>query len=104
MVGEDHWIREAIQAKSCITVAYGSYIKQIHPHLCLTAFIMECTEGRGQLRGSFAEGSLSANAYRGELLGLMAIHLICLAVQRTEADLRGQITIFSDCLGALGRV
>ena len=81
MIGDDHWIRDAIQAKSCIAVADGSYIKQIHPHLCSTAFIMECTEGRGQLRGSFAEGSLSANAYRGELLGLMAIHLICLAVQ-----------------------
>ena len=34
----------------------------------------------------------------------MAIHLICLVVQRTEPDLHGQITIFSDCPGAPGRV
>ena len=54
--------------------------------------------------GSFAEASSAANAYRGELLGLMQVHLILLAVQRTTPDLQGEIIIYSDCLGALGRV
>ena len=104
MVGDDHWIRDAIDAGSCIAVSDGSFIREIHPHLCSAAFIMECTQGRGRLIGSFKEASRVANAYRGELLGLMAIHLLLVAVQRTTPELSGVVMIYSDCLGALGRV
>jgi hypothetical protein len=48
--------------------------------LCSTAFFFECTVGTGKLVGSFAEFLASANAYRGELLGLMAAHLVLLGV------------------------
>ena len=54
------------------------------------------------MMGSFAEASRVANAYRGELLGLMQVHLILLAVQRTAPALEGKIVVYSDCLGALG--
>ena len=104
MVGDDHWIRDAIFSGSCIAVSDGSFIREMHPHLCSTAFIMECTHGRGRLIGSFKEASRVANAYRGELLGLMAIHLLLVAVQQTTPELSGVVTIYSDCLGALGRV
>ena len=45
-----------------------------------------------------------ANAYRGELLGLMAIHLIILSVNKMNPKLSGSMEILSDCLGALKRV
>lgn len=45
-----------------------------------------------------------ANAYRGELLGLMAVHLLLLAVNRVNPGLNGSTYIYLDCLGALGRV
>ena len=45
-----------------------------------------------------------ANAYRGELLGLMAVHLLLLAVKTVSPGLSGSATIYSDCIGALGRV
>lgn len=104
MVGDDTWVRDSIADNSCIAVTDGSYIKQVHPELCATAFILECSKGRGRMVGSFAEASSAANAYRGELLGLMQVHLILLAVQRTAPDLSGEVLIYSDCLGALGRV
>ena len=44
-----------------------------------------------------------ACAYRGELLGLLAIHLILLSVNAVY-PLEGTAVIYSDCLGALGRV
>jgi hypothetical protein len=47
---------------------------------------------------------VAANAYRGELLGLMAVHLLLLAVNTVSPGLSGSATIYSDCLGALGRV
>ena len=54
--------------------------------------------------GSFPECYQGVNAYRGELMGLMAIHLILLAANKVWPSLRGCAVIYSDCLGALGRV
>ena len=54
--------------------------------------------------GSFAEASTHANAYRGELMGLMAIHLILKAADQLWPRLSGRAVVFSDCLGALKKV
>ena len=51
--------------------------------------------------GVLPESSKVANAYRGELLGLMAIHLILLAANKVWPTLQGQAKVYSDCLGAL---
>ncbi len=61
-------------------------------------------QGRGRLVGAFAEASTAANAYPGELLGLIAVHLLLLVVVTVSPGLSGSATIYSDCLGALGRV
>ncbi len=45
-----------------------------------------------------------ANAYRGELLGLMAIHLILLSINKINCNLSGGVEIVLDCLGALKQV
>ena len=81
-----------------------SYIKEHHPKLCAAVFVLECTKGRSQLVGAFAEASAAANAYRRELLGLMAVHLLLLAADTVSPSLSGGATIYSDCLGALGCV
>ena len=68
----------AINGCSLISVTDGSYVRELYPDLCSVAFIIECTKGRGRIVivGSFAEHTETANAYRGKLLGLMAVHLI----------------------------
>jgi hypothetical protein len=48
--------------------------------------------------------TLDAGSYRGELLGLMAIHLILQAINEVTPSLRGLVSILSDCLGALCKV
>jgi hypothetical protein len=45
-----------------------------------------------------------ANAYQGELFGLMAIHLLLLSMNKIYPTLKGSVEILSDCLGALNRV
>ena len=87
-----------------MVVTDGSYIKEHHPDLCLAVFVLECTKGGGHLVRAFAKASAAANAYRGELLGLMAIHLLLLAVEMVLPGLRGRELIYSNCLGALGCV
>jgi hypothetical protein len=104
IIGGTDWISQAISENSLLAVTDGSYIKEHYPNLCSAAFILECTQGRGRLVGAFAEASVAANAYRGELLGLMAVHLLLLAVETTSPVLRGRSSIYSDFLGALGRV
>ncbi len=45
-----------------------------------------------------------ANAYQGELLVLMAIHLILLSANKIHGALVGSAEVVSDCLGALQQV
>ena len=88
----------AIADGTCIAVTDGSYMKDLYPHIQLAAVVLECTRGRGRLWCSFSKASKVACSYRGELIGLMAIHLILLVIND------GLVHIYSDCLGALDKV
>jgi hypothetical protein len=87
-----------------VAVTDGSYIRELYPTLCSVAFILKCSKGHGRVVGSFSEALLVANAYLGELLGLMAIHLILLSINKILQNLGGSVEIVSDCLGALKQV
>ncbi len=104
MTGGGTWIHDSIADSSLVAVTDRSYIREIYPNLCFAAFIMECSKGQGPIVGLFLEALLVANTYRGELLGLMAIHLILLSVNKLHSDLSRSIEIILDCLGALKRV
>ena len=102
--GDERWIRDSIKSKDCILVADGSYMPHLRKGLCSTAFFFECKRGSGRLVGSFAEFSSSANAYRGELLGLMAAHLVLRGIADLYPDLTGKVVLYSDCEGAVDKV
>jgi hypothetical protein len=98
------WVNESIVHGTLVAVMDGSYIRELFPELCSAAFVLECSQGRGRIFGLFSESLRVANAYRGELLGLMAIHLILLSVNKIHQNLAGSVEIVLDCLGALKRV
>ena len=102
--GKDDWIEKAIVNRSCVAVTNGSYMGGLYTNVCSTDFIFECTNVTGRLVGSFPETNVSENAYRGELLGLMAIHLILRIINEMSPALSDLVTIISDCLGEIGRV
>jgi hypothetical protein len=79
-------------------------MKDLYPNIHSVALVLECTKGRGRLWCSFPEVSEIACSYGGELVGLMAIHLILLSVNEVQPNLKGSINIYSDCLGALNKV
>ena len=54
--------------------------------------------------GLVAEASRGENACRGELLDLMAIHLILLEVNTLWPTLGGQLALLSSCLGDLAKL
>ena len=82
LFGNGEWIKGAIENGSLICVTDGSYIKEMVPEVCSAAFILEYAEETGRIVGSFPESSKVANAYRGELLGLMTVHLLLLAANK----------------------
>ena len=104
LIGDDHWLEDTIEAGTCVAVIDGSYIRELIPNVCSATFILGCSERRGQMVGSFLEQPNNVNAYRAELLGLMAIHQISLDANRVKSDLTGAVSVVSDCLGALGKV
>ncbi len=104
-VGGDNWIAGSIAANTCITVTDGSYMKSLYPNVHLAAFVLECNRGGGRLWGSFPEASKHTCSYRGELIGLVAIHLILLlSTNKVNNNLPGSVEIFSDCLGTLDKM
>ena len=85
-------------------VADGSFIRELFPDANSCAFVLECQNKRGRILGRLLEGSKDSCAFRGELLGLLALHLILLAINTLHPELTGKVRIISDCLGALKRV
>ncbi len=104
VTGGISWLRESISDGSLVAVTDGSYIRELFPNLCSAAFVLECSKGQGRIVGTFLEALLVANAYRGELLGLMAIHHILLRINKLHSYLAGKVEIVADFLGALKRV
>jgi hypothetical protein len=104
VVGKVGWLERSIANNSCTAVTDGSYMKDIYPSINSAAFVFECNKGQGCIIGSFVEHSPDAGSYRGELLGLMAIHLILRRVHEFNPTIGGSIQIISDCLGALNKV
>jgi hypothetical protein len=96
-----NWLHEAITDSTLLTVTDGSYIRKRYPDLCSATFVLECTKGCGRMIGLFSKFSQVANTYRGELLGLMAIHLILLSIDRIHGAIAGNVEVVSNCLGAL---
>jgi hypothetical protein len=103
-VGDDNWIAQAIADGSLIAVTGGLYMKDLYPNIHSAALVLECSKGHGRLWCSFPEVSQVTCSYRGELVGLMAIHLILLGINKINPDLAGLVHIFSDCLGTMNKV
>jgi hypothetical protein len=104
VMGGVTWISDLITQGSLVAVTDGSYIWELFPNLCSAAFVLKCSAGPGRIIGSFSKSLHVANAYRGKLLGLMAIHLILLSINEIHHNLSGSVEIVSNCLGALNRV
>jgi hypothetical protein len=70
------WLIEALANDTAILVTDGSYDRKRAPTISGAGWMIVCTKSHKTLRGSFYEISHSASAYRGELLGLVALHTL----------------------------
>ena len=97
------WLSNALCNGTVMMVADGSYARDLDPELCATGWIAVCVNTRKQVKGSFFERSLSASAYRGELLGMVALHALIVTVGAVYNLRTHRGSIHCDNLGALGK-
>ncbi len=96
ITGNVSWLADSIAENMCLAVTDGSYIMEVYPLLNSTAFVFECTQGRGRIVGYFIKHTPEAGSYQGELLGLIAIHLILKGIHDFSPGFHGSIHIWSD--------
>ncbi len=104
IVNEGHdlrWVVEALQNGTAIWVTDGSFIKEIAPNISGAGWIVYDTATELKMYGSFAEESPFAGSYRGELLGLLAIHTLCAAIEEFYKIIIASSKICCDNQGAL---
>lgn len=100
---EMEWFRDALSHGTAMMVADGSYSKDLDPHLCGTGWAIRCTASKQMIKGSFFERSISASSYRGELLGMVAIHaLVSTAAEVYNLPVNSG-SVHCDNMGALGK-
>jgi hypothetical protein len=71
----------AVKNGSAIWVTDGSFDRVCAPDICSAGWIIYCPQTRHYLQGSFYETTPDSNAFRGELLGLTALHILAIAMK-----------------------
>jgi elongation factor P hydroxylase len=74
---------DAIASGSAVLVTDGSYSCKIWSDIDGTSWMIYCrTRCKVVFKGSFYEWCGNAGSYRGEFFGILAVHVIVLAVER----------------------
>ena len=76
------WLANGIKNGTLTAVIDGSYDRHKDKGVCSAGWIVVCRATKKWIVGSFAERSTSASSYRGELLGMLEVHLFLLATEQ----------------------
>jgi hypothetical protein len=76
------WIRDTLVNGTLIGVTDRSYDKIKDQMVSGAGWLLTCRASHRTLQGSFYEISPKAGSYRGELLGLVAIHTLIFAIAK----------------------
>ena len=74
MPDDPSWIIQAMANGTLVGITNGSYDRR--KTVSGAGYVLYCTATRNKLQSSLVERSEDASSYRGELLGMLAIHLI----------------------------
>jgi hypothetical protein len=81
-ISEPSWIPRALKQGTVILATDRSYNRKRGPNISGAGWVIACQKSGKMIKGSFYEFSSNARSYRGELLGLVAIHTLILHVCR----------------------
>ena len=84
-------------------VTDGSFDRKRAPLVSGAGWVITCRTAQKFLRGSFHETSVSASAYRGKLLGMVALHTFALALSQFHSLEKASGKMCCNNMGALGQ-
>ena len=90
------WLTQSLDEGTLIGVVDGSYDRVRAPHICGTGWILCDSVSQRKLAGSFTEVSSSASSYRGEILGLYAMHILLRSIESTYTTTNSLVTVHCD--------
>ncbi len=76
------WLKEALEKWTAILATDGSYSRTRGAHISGAGWVIACQKTQKVLKGLFFKKSRDPSPYRGELLGLVALHLIILHIRK----------------------
>ena len=76
------WLVSVMEDGAIVCVIVRSYDRKVVSNISGAGLVLCCTKAKRMIRGNFYEKSKTLSSYRGELLGLVAIHTILLALCR----------------------
>jgi hypothetical protein len=97
------WLKTALEEGTSIFATNGSYSQTRGPDICGAGWEIACQKSHKILNGSFYEFSSDVSAYRGELLGLVALHTLILRVCQYYHLTLAQGKIICDSKSALNK-
>ena len=88
----------AVQNGTAIWCTDGSFDRVLMPDISSAGWVVFDPLTKHHLHGSFFEvsGEDAASAYRGELLGLTALHLVAVAIKELYGDIAAPNKLFCD--------
>ena len=95
------WLAQALAAGTLVCVTDGSYDRRKAKDLSGAGYVIYCTASGKKITGSLVERSEDASSYRGELLGMLAIHLLLHAVKTFYHSSGDGTKIYCDNKGAI---
>ena len=73
---------EAMPRGALTSATDGSYIRHLAPNVCGAGWIIQNKLTGKKVEGSLAEWSSWAESYRGKMLGMLAVRVFLLAVEK----------------------
>ena len=95
------WLIDGVKNNTIISETDGLYDRKVAPNISGVGWLVCCTSSEKILRANFYEKSKSASSYRGELLGLVALHTFLYAICNFHNILSTTPKICCDNISAL---
>jgi hypothetical protein len=103
VVGELDTVILAIKEGRAIWCTDGSFDRLQMPNVSSAGWVIFDPVSKQHIKGSFFKISEDASAYRGELLGLTALHLVAAAITELFGVMENSNELFCDNKRALGK-
>jgi hypothetical protein len=90
------WVATAMEQGTAVVASDGSFNPKQSTQVCSAGWIVYCRKTKRRIKSSMFEISVDAGSYRGELLGLVAVHTFAIAISIYYKVNKGEVQVICD--------